>query len=272
MKENNSFAAAVQDRWLRSRRWKETTESRDTVLSPLQRINTSVSGQSPRGRSRDVVRHKTPPRARTWSPKPSTRLEKRLGIAPTYYTVDELYVGESPGAGTKPDEEEDPTDDLSSQASSIFMEDRHSLYSNQWEESEGLIADVLESGDASHEPQQLMAPKRTPPFRRQSAQALQTPIPVGLFRRTKPDSHRRAREIIDRAYSRDAITITPSCSSSGSLTSMTSVSSCVEIFLLLIEPTSKIFELMYARVVVVIYCYDDPQLTLVPFLFFVPLQ
>jgi hypothetical protein len=252
MKENNSFAAAVQDRWLRGRRWKDTTEPRDTILSPLQRINTSVSGgQPPRGRSRDVVRHKTPPRARTWSPKPSARLEKRLGIAPTYYAVDELYVGESLGAGTEPDEEEDPIDDLSSQVSSIFMEDRHSLYSNQWEESEGLIADVLESGDASHEPQ-MMAPKRTPPFRRQSAQALQTSIPVGLFRRTKPDSHRRAREIIDRAYSRDAITITPS-SSSGSLTSMTSVSSCVEIFLLLIEPTSKIFELMYERVVVVIY-------------------
>jgi hypothetical protein len=126
------------------------------------------------------------------------------------------------------------------------MEDRHSLYSNIWEESEGLIADTCESGDSSQQPQ-LMAPKITPPFRRQSAQALQTPIPVGLFRRnhntSKPDSHRRAREIIDKAYSRDAIPITP-CSSSGSISSAASVASCVEIFLLLVEPNSKVFELI----------------------------
>lgn len=232
MRENTSFTGTG---WLRGRR-RNPSVTRESATHPhLQRIN-GVSPQ--RGRSREVGGNKTPPRARTWSPKPSIRLETRLGITPTRYAVDELYIGQSPEIDIE-DDEDPTTDDISSQGSSVlFMEDRHSLYKNVWEESEGLIA----KDDGENEASQLVAPKRTPPFRRKIAADVRTPSPKGLFRR-KPDSQRRAREIIDKAYSRDSMPVTP-CSSTGSLTSLNSISSCVEIFLLLIEPKSKVFELI----------------------------
>jgi hypothetical protein len=236
MKETTSFAAAVQDRWLRGRR---RNAIQDPALTSLQHINNSNVSDQDRGRSREIDRNKTPPRARTWSPKPSGRLEMRLGITPTHYAVDSLYIGPNPESDIKEAEEEDLTDDISSQASSILMEGRHSLYGNLWEESEGLIMDAPESSAESSQP---ILSKHTPTFRRLSAQTLQPSNPAGLFRR-KPDSHRRAREILDKAYCRDSVPITP-CSSTASLNSTSSVASCVEIFLLLIEPKSKIFELI----------------------------